>query len=54
MDILGIADELWAELEPLLPPLALHHERRADLFQAFVTLACCVICHRRLTQSSRL
>lgn len=31
--------------------LAIRYERRADIFQAFVTLACCVICHRRLTQS---
>ena len=25
--------------------LAARHERRADLHQAFLTLACCVVCH---------
>ncbi|MDP9363664.1 MAG: transposase, partial [Chloroflexota bacterium] len=30
--------------------LAVRHERRADLHQAFLTLACCLVCHRYLTR----
>ena len=26
--------------------LAVRHERGADLHQAFLTLACCLVCHR--------
>ena len=28
--------------------LAVRHERRADVHQAFLTLACCAVCHRYL------
>ena len=28
--------------------LAVRHERRADLHQAFLTLGCCLVCHRYL------
>ena len=28
--------------------LAVRHERRGDIHQAFLTLACCLVCHRRL------
>ena len=30
--------------------LAVRHERRADVHQAFLTLACCAVCHRYLKQ----
>ncbi len=29
--------------------LAVRHERRADIHQAFLTIACCLVCHRYLT-----
>lgn len=28
--------------------LAVRHERRSDIHQAFLTLACCIVCHGRL------
>jgi IS5 family transposase len=28
--------------------LAVRHERRVDIHQAFLTLACCLVCHRYL------
>ena len=28
--------------------LAVRHDRRQDIHQAFLTLACCVVCHRYL------
>jgi IS5 family transposase len=30
--------------------LAVRHERRADIHQAFLTLACCLVCHRHLPE----
>jgi IS5 family transposase len=30
--------------------LAVRHERRSDIHQAFLTLACCLVCHRYLKQ----
>ena len=34
--------------------VAVRYERRSDIYQAFVTLACCLVCHRRLTALSGL
>ena len=33
--------------------LLVRYERRADIHEAFLTLACCMICFRRLKASSR-
>jgi hypothetical protein len=71
-----VDDELWALIEPLLPPwpvrspgprpvadrlclqgilyfkrLAVRWERRTELHDAFVSLACSLICRRRLKKA---
>ncbi len=56
-----VSDELWARIQPLLPvPASLHCFRRLrirweirdDIHEAFLRLACSIICLRRLTSLS--
>jgi transposase len=49
-------DELWNLIEPLLPSSApfsgfTPYERRADIYEAFLSLACSLICLRQLDRS---
>ena len=43
-----VSDDLWEAIEPFLPRLGVRYERRADLLQGLLHLACALICLRFL------